>query len=77
MKEANALIQDFVSKQERAQYIDVATPMFDSQGTLPRDLFVEDGLHPAAKLYGMWTAIIKPILSKRFVTLRQSPCRQF
>jgi lysophospholipase L1-like esterase len=66
MKEANALIQDFVGKQERVQYIDVATPMFDAQGNLPRDLFVEDGLHPTAKLYAMWTAIIKPILSNRF-----------
>src|SRR5581483_4626564 len=65
MKEANALIQDFASKEERVQYIDVATPMFDAQGKLPRDLFVEDGLHPTPKLYAMWTAIIKPILSKR------------
>jgi lysophospholipase L1-like esterase len=50
MKEANGLIRDFASKQEGVQYIDVATPMFDAEGNLPRDLFVEDGLHPTAKL---------------------------
>jgi len=68
MKAANALTQDFARQQERVQYIDVATLMFDAQGNLPRDLFVEDGLHPTAKLYAMWTAIIKPILSKRFAS---------
>ena len=73
MKEANALIQDFANQQERVQYIDVATPMFDAQGNLPRDLFVEDGLHPTAKLYAMWTAIIKPILSKRFASSAKTP----
>ena len=73
MKQANALIQDFASKQERVQYIDVATPMFDAQGNLPRDLFVEDGLHPTPKLYAMWTAIIKPILSKRFLASAKIP----
>ena len=73
MKEANALIQDFVSKQERVQYIDVATPMFDAHGDLPRDLFVEDGLHPTAKCYAMWTAIIKPIVLKRFESSAKTP----
>ena len=73
MKEANTLIQNFVSKQERVQYIDVATPMFDSQGKLPRDLFVEDGLHPTPKLYAMWTATIKPILTRRFSASARVP----
>jgi len=73
MKQANALIQDFASKQERVQYIDVATPMFDAHGNLPRDLFVEDGLHPTAKLYAIWTAIIKPVLSKRFSASAKIP----
>jgi lysophospholipase L1-like esterase len=66
MKAANKLMQDYAATQERVQYIDIATPMFEANGNLPRDLFKFDGLHPTAKLYAMWTAIIKPILLKRF-----------
>ena len=66
MKAANKLMQDFSSTQRRVQYIDVATPMFDANGNLPSDLFKADGLHPTAKLYAMWTSIIKPILLERF-----------
>ena len=66
MKTANKLMQDYATTQERVQYIDIATSMFDAHGNLPGDLFKADGLHPTAKLYAMWTAIIKPILLKRF-----------
>jgi hypothetical protein len=66
MKAANKLIEDFVKTQGRVQYIDVATPMFEGFEKPPRDLFVEDGLHPTAKCYGMWTSIIKPVLLQRF-----------
>lgn len=66
MKEANRLIEEFLRMQDRARFIDVASPMFDANGGLPRDLFVGDGLHPSAKCYAMWTSIIKPILLQRF-----------
>jgi lysophospholipase L1-like esterase len=66
MKEADHLIQEFLRTQDHAQFIDVASPMFDARGDLPRDLFVGDGLHPSAKCYAMWTSIIKPILLNRF-----------
>ena len=66
MKAANKLMQDYAVTQERVQYIDIATPMFDASGNLPRDLFKADGLHPTPKLYAMWTAIVKPILLQRF-----------
>jgi len=66
MKTANSMIQDFARTQRRVQYIDVASAMFDSQGNLPGDLFVSDGLHPTAKCYALWTSIIKPILLTRF-----------
>ena len=66
MKAADQMIQDFCRTQQRVQYIDVATPMFAPDGSLPADLFVADGLHPTPKLYAMWTAIIRPILLQRF-----------
>jgi lysophospholipase L1-like esterase len=66
MKAGNKLMQDYAATQERVQYIDIATPMFDMNGNLPGDLFKSDGLHPTPKLYAMWTSIIKPILLQRF-----------
>jgi len=66
MKEANHMIRDFSRTQDRVQYIDVASPMFDTQGNLRADLFVEDGLHPTQKCYALWTSIIKPVLLQRF-----------
>jgi lysophospholipase L1-like esterase len=66
MKAANKLMQGYAATEERVQYIDIATPTFDANGNLPRDLFKADGLHPTAKLYAIWTSIIKPILLKRF-----------
>jgi hypothetical protein len=52
--------------------IDVATPIFDVNGELLRDVFVQDGLHPSAKCYAMWAAIIKPILLERFAGTNSS-----
>ncbi len=66
MKAANRLIRHFARTQERVRYIDVASAMFDAQGNLRADLFVEDGLHPTQKCYALWTSIIKPVLLQRF-----------
>ncbi len=66
MKATNKLMQDYAATQQRVQYIDIATIAFDTNGNLPADLFKADGLHPTAKLYAKWTAIIKPILLQRF-----------
>ncbi len=66
MKEANRMIRDFAGTQEHVQYIDVASAMFDPKGNLRADLFVEDGLHPTAKCYALWTSIMKPLLLQRF-----------
>ena len=76
MKAANRMIRHFASTQKRVQYIDVASAMFDNQGKLRADLFVEDGLHPTQKCYALWTSIIKPVLLHRFgleKTLGQIP----
>jgi lysophospholipase L1-like esterase len=66
MKEANRMIRDFAGTQEQVQYIDVASAMFDPEGNLRADLFVEDGLHPTPKCYALWTSIMKPLLLQRF-----------
>jgi len=66
MKAANGMIRDFSRTQKRVRYIDLASAMFDTQGNLRADLFVEDGLHPTQKCYELWTSIIKPVLLQRF-----------
>jgi hypothetical protein len=63
---APRMIRYFARTQERVQYIDVASAMFDTQGNLRTDLLVEDGLHPTRKCYKLWTSIIKPVLLQRF-----------
>jgi lysophospholipase L1-like esterase len=72
MKTANQLIQSYAAMQDRVQYIDVATPMFDASGGLPGDLFKSDGLHPTPKLYAMWASIIRPVLLQRFGTSKKA-----
>ena len=70
MKQANQLIQEFLRTQDRAAFIDVASPMLNQRGRLSVDLFVADGLHPSAKCYALWTSLIKPILLERFASSR-------
>ncbi len=65
MKSANAMIADFAKSQQRVQHIDVASVMLDAQGHPRDELFAEDGLHPNAKCYELWTSIIKPVLLQR------------
>lgn len=66
MKKANELMQEYIKTQKNVEYLDVCTSMFAADGSLPRDLFVQDGLHPTPKLYAMWTSIIKPVLMQKF-----------
>lgn len=65
MKSANAMIAKFAKTRQRVQYIDVASAMLDTQGHPRDDLFADDGLHPNAKCYALWTSIIKPVLLQR------------
>src|SRR5262249_31231430 len=74
MQEANALIQNWVKTQQRVQYVDVAMPLFDPKtGELPRDEFVEDGLHMTPKGYVVWTSVMKPILVKQYGLSSSAP----
>jgi lysophospholipase L1-like esterase len=77
MKAANKHMQDYAATQQRVQYVDVATMMFDAQGNLPADLFKFDGLHPTPKLYALWTSTLKPILLERFGPAQSSSLWNF
>ena len=60
----NALIKKYLVKQKRTMYIDVYNNMFNKDGTVMKDIFVEDNLHMNAKGYAIWQKIIKPYLLK-------------
>ncbi|MDG2308356.1 MAG: SGNH/GDSL hydrolase family protein [Candidatus Binatia bacterium] len=59
---ANALIAALAEEDPEVTFIDVATPMFDEDGKLNKDLFVADGLHMNAKGYAIWTEAVRPVL---------------
>lgn len=63
-REANGLIREFIGTDERLLYVDVFTPMLDSDGKPRGELFVKDRLHLNAEGYKLWAGIVKPVLDK-------------
>lgn len=49
-------------EREQVTFIDVWTPMLDSEGNLKEDLFIEDGLHMNDAGYEIWTTAVRPHL---------------
>ena len=64
MIEGNALIKKFLSRQQQTAFIDVYHKMFNSDGTVMNDIFIEDNLHMNAKGYAIWQKAIAPFLLK-------------
>jgi lysophospholipase L1-like esterase len=64
MKEANAMIRDFMKKDDRLFFADTATPMLGRDGKPRAELFVEDGLHLNAEGYKLWTDVLTPLIDK-------------
>jgi lysophospholipase L1-like esterase len=58
----NKLIADFLKKQKRVTYVDVFTPMLDSEGKPREDLFVSDRLHMNGQGYAIWRQKLEPLL---------------
>jgi len=69
----NQLIEDFCRTQPQAYFVDVSTPMLDSNGKPRRDLFNWDGLHPSPACYALWRSILLPILMEQFAA-HESAC---
>ncbi|MFL6716055.1 MAG: SGNH/GDSL hydrolase family protein [Burkholderiaceae bacterium] len=62
IRATNALISDYVSHLDNARYIDVFTPMLDSNGAPRAELFREDRLHLNQAGYALWHKLISPSL---------------
>jgi lysophospholipase L1-like esterase len=66
MDKTNGKIRDYSNQDQSLHYIDLATPMLNSEGKPDSSLFVEDGLHLNAKGYDLWTRILIPVLDKAY-----------
>ncbi len=53
MVAANRIVRDYAASQPGLAYADLATPLLGEDG-LPRDVFVEDGLHLDEEGYRLW-----------------------
>jgi len=62
MVDANKKIMELISKTKRATYINTYDAMFNSDGTIMKDIFLSDNLHMNAKGYAIWAPIMEPYL---------------
>jgi hypothetical protein len=64
VKEANRLIREYISHDEKLAYIDAFPAMLGPDGKPDEALFLPDRLHPNAKGYGKMQPVIAPYLDK-------------
>jgi lysophospholipase L1-like esterase len=63
MRAANQLIRQFAATDQRLAFVDVFTPMLDSDGKPRAELFQADQLHLNSKGYALWTSLVRPYLA--------------
>ncbi len=61
--ELNRKLKDFTLKSDKIEFVDVASGMFLSDGSLDKSLFLEDNLHMNAEGYKIWTKILRESMS--------------
>lgn len=64
MREANARIRSHIHQNERFYYVDLASPLLNSDGTPDNSLFLDDQLHLNQNGYGKWNDAIRPLLDR-------------
>ena len=73
MTAVNAGLQARAEAHANITYIDVATPMLNSDGSVQEDLFVSDGLHMNQKGYDIWRNTVAPVLIGNEVRFEATP----
>ena len=63
-RETNELLKKLVADNDLLTYIDVATPLLDTNGEVMTDIFVDDNLHLNEKGTQIWAATIRVALMK-------------
>ncbi len=64
MVQANQLIKNYLSTKTKTAFIDVYHKMFNKDGTVMKDIFIEDNLHMNAAGYKIWQKAMEPYLVK-------------
>ena len=64
IREANALIADYLSGVPGTDYIDIFSPMMAADGQPRAELFGPDRLHMNAAGYDLWQSAIRPYLQE-------------
>lgn len=64
MKKANQLIKKYLAANKKTAFINVWPKMFNKDGSIKKDIFIEDDLHMNAKGYHIWQKAILPHLVK-------------
>jgi lysophospholipase L1-like esterase len=64
VKQANQLIRDYISHDDRMAFIDVFPAMLGPDGHPNPDIYVADRLHMNAKGYAIWQTIVGPYLDR-------------
>jgi lysophospholipase L1-like esterase len=64
MKKANRLIKKYLAAKKKTAFINVWPKMFNKDGSIMKDIFIEDNLHMNAKGYRIWQKKIEPVLVK-------------
>lgn len=62
MKQANAMMEEYIKKQDRTSFVDITAPLMGPDGRPRAELFLKDGLHLNAQGYGLCSSLIKPLL---------------
>lgn len=58
----NSLLKAYADSDARLVFIDVATPLLNSDGTPKASYYQSDRLHLSLEGYAVWTNIIRPVL---------------
>ncbi|HKK46403.1 MAG TPA: hypothetical protein VJ964_12840, partial [Balneolaceae bacterium] len=66
MKETNQKIKAFNQQNKQLYYVDLATPLLDSDGRPNDSIFRDDHLHLNPKGYAIWNRILRPELKSLY-----------
>ena len=58
----NSKLKAWTATQKNVEFIDMWAPMLGADGTVMKDIFIEDGLHMNAKGYAIWAKHFKRYL---------------
>ena len=61
-RKANGQIVEFIARDTRLQYVDVVTPMLNSDGQPRPELYAKDGLHLSEEGYKLWNELVRPLV---------------